>query len=119
MEWCGPEKAKYHELPDDRQVPHGVLDTQQFRVTRRKAQGIFFTVTDGAFSISSIPRSNMKSTVSRRGFLNAAGFTAAGLALAKVPAAQAAEQGAATIVQPPEGKRILLSCKLGMIAKEA
>ena len=61
----------------------------------------------------------MKSTISRRGFLNAAGFTAAGLALAKVPAAQAAEQGAATIVQPPEGKRILLSCKLGMIAKEA
>ena len=34
--------------------------------------------------------------------------------------AQSAEQSAATaIVTPPAGKRILLSCKLGMIAKEA
>ena len=29
-----------------------------------------------------------------------------------------AKAGASSIIRPPEGKRILLSCKLGMIAKE-
>jgi L-ribulose-5-phosphate 3-epimerase len=55
---------------------------------------------------------------SRRGFLTAAAATTAALTF---PRAQAAEANSSTsaIVRPPEGKTILLSCKLGMIAKEA
>ena len=54
---------------------------------------------------------------SRRGFLAAATLTAAGLSIAPAQAAESASPG--TIVTPPAGKRILLSCKLGMIAKES
>ena len=56
----------------------------------------------------------MSSTISvdRRAFLGAA-------ALGSVAAASAqADEKAAPVLRPPEGKRILLSCKLGMIAKK-
>jgi len=56
-----------------------------------------------------------RSEVSRRSFLTAGAVAAA----ATLPAGplQAAE-ASAPIITPPEGKRILLSCKLGMIAKQ-
>jgi hexulose-6-phosphate isomerase len=54
--------------------------------------------------------------VPRRSFL-AAGAAALGAAAATQPAI--AQEKAAPIIVPPEGKRILLSCKLGMIAKKA
>ncbi len=55
------------------------------------------------------------SSVSRRGFMAAGAATVAGAATigARV---EAAEKDA--IVEPPQGKQILLSCKLGMIAKQ-
>ena len=58
-------------------------------------------------------------SISRRGFLGAGAASAvlpAVWAPQVVPAAAAAVE---PVVTPPEGKRILLSCKLGMIAKEA
>lgn len=63
---------------------------------------------------------------SRRGFLGRASAIAGGLALTHgtsagvgVAAAQAPQSHTgAGIVRPPAGKRILVSCKLGMIAKE-
>lgn len=56
-----------------------------------------------------------RSEFSRRSFLTAGAVAAA----ATLPAGllQAAE-ASAPIITPPEGKRILLSCKLGMIAKQ-
>jgi L-ribulose-5-phosphate 3-epimerase len=53
----------------------------------------------------------------RRSFL-AAGAVAAAAAL-PVSSARAEEKDDALIIRPPEGKRILLSCKLTMIAKQA
>ncbi len=53
-------------------------------------------------------------SLDRRGFL---GLGAAAVA-ATVGTGQAAQAGASPAVTPPMGKRILLSCKLGMIAKE-
>jgi L-ribulose-5-phosphate 3-epimerase len=54
-------------------------------------------------------------SVARRSFLTAGAVAAA----ATLPAAFArADDKPAPIVVPPEGKRILLSCKLGMIAKQ-
>ena len=64
-------------------------------------------------------------TTDRHGWLNRRRFLAAGAASvagAAVIDAQGAEpQPAETagVVRPPEGKRILLSCKLGMIPREA
>ncbi|MBM4090338.1 MAG: hypothetical protein FJ276_13075, partial [Planctomycetes bacterium] len=73
---------------------------------------------------------------SRRGFLAASAACAAGSAAAGSAAAGsaaggsaaagsaagglavAAEQAAPAVVRPPEGKRILLSCKLGMIERK-
>jgi hexulose-6-phosphate isomerase len=60
------------------------------------------------------------SPVSRRSFLG--GSLALGAAVAGLPSAAAAEPGnaaPAAAVLPPPGKRILLACKLGMIAGEA
>lgn len=58
-----------------------------------------------------------QSAFSRRGFLTAATLTAAGFS---IPQSHPAEGSASSqIVTPPAGKRILLSCKLGMIAKES
>src|SRR4051812_8707544 len=55
------------------------------------------------------------SKLTRRSLL-AAGVTASTVALSS--GASAAEEKAGAIVIPPTGKRILLSCKLGMIAKK-
>lgn len=56
---------------------------------------------------------------SRRRFLGNATATVAGVAAMHAPAALTAAQAASdVIVRPPEGKPILLACKLGMIAKE-
>jgi len=53
----------------------------------------------------------------RRSFLAlGAGTVAAGVS--GMGTARAAETGTESIVTPPEGKRILLSCKLGMLPKE-
>src|SRR5689334_12224381 len=54
------------------------------------------------------------SELKRRSFLTAGAVAAA--AVASPSAAQAEKKS--TIVEPPTGKRILLSCKLGMIAKK-
>lgn len=53
----------------------------------------------------------------RRSFL-AAGAAAATLAVGGARSSQAEEKPATTIVSPPAGKRILISCKLTMIAKK-
>lgn len=72
---------------------------------------------------SSHPMTDRRPSLSRRGFLAAGAAsivaTAASGALAPAaePAAEPADEPA--VVSPPQGKRILLSCKLGMIAKEA
>jgi L-ribulose-5-phosphate 3-epimerase len=62
--------------------------------------------------------SDSRSEVSRRSFLTAGTAAAAGLSLAAGQQASAAEAPANPIIEPPAGKRILLSCKLGMIAKK-
>lgn len=56
-----------------------------------------------------------RSEVSRRSFFTA-GAVAAAAALPAGPVHAA--EASAPIITPPEGKRILLSCKLGMIAKQ-
>ena len=60
--------------------------------------------------------SDARSEISRRSFL-AAGGVATAIAGSTTQQASAAE-GAVSIIEPPPGKRILLSCKLGMIAKK-
>ncbi len=61
--------------------------------------------------------------VDRSGALSRRGFLAAGAAIAataggRIGAAEPEAAKDATVVRPPEGKRILLSCKLGMIASK-
>ena len=56
---------------------------------------------------------------SRRGFLTASTAALAATALPLTANRSQAADAASSIVLPPEGKRILLSCKMGMIAKEA
>ncbi len=56
--------------------------------------------------------------VDRRAFL-ATGVAAAGLTSLPGAAAQAADADESRIVTPPAGKKILLSCKLGMISKKS
>lgn len=62
--------------------------------------------------------SDSRSEVSRRSFLTAGTAAAAGLSLVSGQRVMAADAPAAPIIEPPPGKRILLSCKLGMIAKK-
>ncbi len=57
-------------------------------------------------------------SLSRRRFLAAGAASVAGPAAA-CAAATGAEAEETPVVRPPEGKRILLSCKLGMIPREA
>lgn len=62
---------------------------------------------------------NTTTSLTRRGLLKSA--AGAVVALAAVPPLRAAESSTASpdgAVLPPAGKRLLLSCKLGMIAKE-
>jgi hexulose-6-phosphate isomerase len=61
-------------------------------------------------------RSSQKS-FNRRAFLAAGVVAAAGCAATDAPVAAPADDGKG-VVRPPEGKRILLSCKLGMITPE-
>jgi len=61
---------------------------------------------------------SMSESISRRGFL-VAGTASAVLPAALAPRRMSAATAAADrVVTPPEGKRILLACKLGMIAQE-
>ncbi len=55
--------------------------------------------------------------LARRQFL-AVGAGSVAAAMSGTGAVQAAEAGASRVVTPPQGKRILLSCKLGMLPKE-
>ena len=61
--------------------------------------------------------SDARSEISRRSFL-AAGAAVTAIASAPSDQALAADPAAVPIIVPPAGKRILLSCKLGMIAKK-
>jgi L-ribulose-5-phosphate 3-epimerase len=58
-------------------------------------------------------------SLTRRGFLAAGAASMAIPALAGAGPARAAEPAEGRVVVPPEGKRILLSCKLGMIPRES
>jgi L-ribulose-5-phosphate 3-epimerase len=60
---------------------------------------------------------NRNLSLGRRQFL-ATGGGAVAVGLSATGTARAAEGGAARIVTPPAGKRILLACKLGMLPKE-
>ncbi|HNS18862.1 MAG TPA: sugar phosphate isomerase/epimerase family protein [Sedimentisphaerales bacterium] len=67
--------------------------------------------------MASESKRNATLSLDRRSFLGlGAGAVAAGVS--GVGSAHAAEVGSSQIVSPPQGKRILLSCKLGMIPKE-
>lgn len=57
-------------------------------------------------------------SLSRRSFLTAGSVAAATAAVAAAAPSSARAAAAEVIVRPPEGKRIWLSCKLGMIPKE-
>ena len=59
----------------------------------------------------------MSDSVSRRTFVTAGAAATVGMASADASAAEAAASEA--IVRPPTGKRILLSCKLGMISRKS
>lgn len=60
-----------------------------------------------------------KQSFSRRGFLTTSTGALAAAALPLTARRTQAADAAASVVLPPSGKRILLSCKMGMIAKEA
>jgi hexulose-6-phosphate isomerase len=59
------------------------------------------------------------SSLNRRGFLAAGAAAVASAAAVEAGAAQEQAAASASVVRPPEGKRILLSCKLGMIPRES
>jgi L-ribulose-5-phosphate 3-epimerase len=58
------------------------------------------------------------SNSSRRSFFKGLAVTSALAAAAPLRAAEAAAPASAAFISPPAGKSLLLSCKLGMIAKE-
>jgi L-ribulose-5-phosphate 3-epimerase len=58
-------------------------------------------------------------SLNRRRFLAAGAASVAGGALVSAQPAPAQAAEAAAVVRPPEGKRILISCKLGMIPSKA
>jgi L-ribulose-5-phosphate 3-epimerase len=60
-----------------------------------------------------------QTSFNRRHFLAAGAASVAGVSVGHAVAAEPAAAETARIVRPPEGKRILLSCKLGMIPREA
>lgn len=57
--------------------------------------------------------------LNRRGFLAVGAASVAGATRMEACAASAQDAETASVVRPPEGKRILLSCKLGMITRKA
>ena len=68
--------------------------------------------------MSALPPRRPSSSPTRRAFLAAGATGAAAWPLDHSTTATAADTSQATIVRPPENKRLLLSCKLGMIAAE-
>jgi hexulose-6-phosphate isomerase len=68
--------------------------------------------------MSTEPTHTGNPSLDRRRFL-AAGAASAAAVMGRTGAASAAQADNARIVSPPPGKRILLACKLSMIAKEA
>jgi len=58
-------------------------------------------------------------SLNRRGFFAAGAASVVVAAVECTPVARGAERVSASIVRPPAGKRLLLACKLGMIAAEA
>ena len=63
-------------------------------------------------------RIDERACLHRRHFLAAGAATVAGVAVTTGRAAEANPGEESSVVRPPEGKRLLLSCKLGMIPKE-
>ena len=63
-------------------------------------------------------RTHEHAPIHRRHFLAAGTGSVAGIAAMSVHAAQSDPGEGPAVVRPPEGRRILLSCKLGMIPKE-
>ncbi len=63
-------------------------------------------------------RTNENTSLPRRRFLAAGAASMAGIAALKVHAAEQAAGEGPSVVRPPEGRRILLACKLGMLPKE-
>ncbi len=63
-------------------------------------------------------KSEYTSSIGRRHFLTAGAASLAGIAATNARAADATPAEEPAIVRPPEGRRILLSCKLGMIPKK-
>lgn len=57
-------------------------------------------------------------SIARRDLLAAGAASVAALAAAGRATSVSAAEGAGKVVEPPAGKRLLLSCKLGMIARE-
>lgn len=73
----------------------------------------------GSHLIPYDPMKTPSQSLTRRHFLGTASVSlAAAAALTPAGSALAAEPAASAIIRPPVGKRILLSCKLGMIPKE-
>ncbi len=64
------------------------------------------------------PHQNRAASLDRRHFLAAGAASVAGVTAAGADTVQADDTNPTRIVRPPEGKRILLSCKLGMITRE-
>jgi L-ribulose-5-phosphate 3-epimerase len=62
--------------------------------------------------------SDRDSNLDRRRFLGVGAASLAASSVATAHVVEAASSTATTIVRPPEGKRLLLSCKLGMITKK-
>jgi hexulose-6-phosphate isomerase len=60
-----------------------------------------------------------QTSFNRRGFLAAGAASVAAVAAAEAGAAEGDPTASASVVRPPEGKHILLSCKLGMITRES
>ena len=61
----------------------------------------------------------MHASFTRRGFLAAGAASVATVGVADAQAAETTAAETTSAVRPAEGKRILLSCKLGMISREA
>jgi len=74
---------------------------------------------DSASLAGSNPMTNSSIKQSRRHFLTAGAAAAVAVpTIASLAQESSGEEDASSIIRPPEGKTILLSCKLGMISKE-
>jgi len=66
-----------------------------------------------------IQMADRHTSLSRRGFLAVGTASVAGAAAIDANAAPSEKAETTSVIRPPEGKRILLSCKLGMITRKA